>query len=77
MALGRRVRGMLLRLVRHRGRSALFGILLVVPSVWVEFIARGLPAWSEGVALVCGGVGIALIWTAVTGVSPDWTDPDG
>jgi hypothetical protein len=76
MAIVSRVRGALLRLVRRRRASALIGAALVVPSAWVEFASRDPEGWMEGLALVFGAIGIALLWSGIRGVPPDWTDPD-
>ena len=70
-----RARGALLRLVRRRRASALTGLALVIPSAWVEFGGRDVEWWVEGLALVCGAIGVALLWSGIGGVPPDWTDP--
>ncbi len=70
----RRVRGALLRLVRRRGLAMTIGLALVVPSAWVEFSGRYSSWWVEGAALVIGATGLALFWTGLTGLSPDWVD---
>jgi len=70
----RRVRGALLRLVRRRGLAMTIGLALVVPSAWVEFSGRYSSWWVEGAALVVGATGLALFWTGLTGLSPDWVD---
>jgi hypothetical protein len=76
MAL-RRLRGALLRLVRRRGTAVVVGLLLVTPSAWVEFSGRYDAWWLEGLALVVGATGLAILWTGLTGVSPDWVEGDG
>jgi len=70
----RRVRGGLLRLIRRRPLAAAVGLLLLVPAAWVEFGGRAMPAWADGVALVAGATGAALLWTGLAGVKPDWVD---
>ena len=50
------------------------GLALALPAAWVEF---GGHAWSwfiEGGALVVGATGLALFWTGLTGLSPDWVE---
>jgi hypothetical protein len=74
MAL-RRIRGALLRLVRRRGAAILVGALLVTPAAWVEFAGR-YAWWLEGLALVVGATGLAVLWTGLTGVSPDWVEDE-
>ena len=70
----RRARGALLRLARRRGVAALLGLALAAPSAWVEFGARDPAWWLQGLALVVGATGLALLWTALTGTSPDWVE---
>ena len=75
MAL-RRARGVLLRLVRRRMAAIAAGLVLAVPSAWMEFSGRYEAWWVEGLSLVLGATGIALVWTGLTGASPDWVDDD-
>jgi hypothetical protein len=70
----RRVRGALLRLVRRRGLSMAIGLALVIPSAWIEFGGHYASWWAEGTALVVGATGLALVWTGLTGLSPDWVE---
>lgn len=74
MAVMRRARGALLRLVRRRLLAVILGLLLVVPAAWVEFFATDVPWWGEGLALITGATGLALFWTGLTGASPDWVE---
>jgi hypothetical protein len=74
MALIRRTRGALLRLVRRRGLAMLVGAALAGPAAWVEFSGGHFEWWMQGLALIGGGVGIALLWTGIVGVPPDWID---
>ena len=73
MAL-RRVRGFLLRIVRRRTLALALGLALAVPAAWVECSGRYGAWWVEGLALIVGATGIAIFWTGLTGVSPDWID---
>ena len=75
MAL-RRARGTILRLVRRRGLAMAVGFALAVPAAWVEFSGRYDAWWMEGLALVVGATGLAILWTGLTGASPDWVDDD-
>lgn len=75
MAL-RRARGALLRLVRRRTAAVIVGLALALPAAWMELSGRYDAWWVEGLSLVLGATGIALFWTGLTGVSPDWIDED-
>jgi hypothetical protein len=70
----RRVRGMMLRLVRRRMLAIAVGLALVFPAAWVELSGRFDAWWIEGLALVFGATGLAVLWTGLTGPSPDWID---
>ena len=72
--IARRIRGVILRLVRRRALALIVGACLVVPAAWVEVFSRYDAWWLEGLALVAGATGLALIWTGLTGLSPDWID---
>jgi membrane protein YdbS with pleckstrin-like domain len=74
MAVMRRMRGATLRLVRQRRLSITVGLVLAVPAGCVEVFIRNVPWWAEGAALVVGATGLALIWTGLTGPSPDWIE---
>jgi hypothetical protein len=72
-ALMRRARGALLRLIRRRALVLALGAALVVPAVWLE--SGGHDAWwIDGLGLVLGATGAALLWTGVAGLPPDWID---
>ena len=65
---------MILRLVRRRALAMSIGAALVIPSAWVEFGGHYTAWWMEGMALVVGATGLALFWTGLTGLSPDWVE---
>jgi hypothetical protein len=73
----RQLRGAVLRLVRRRAVAITVGLALAVPAAWIEFAERS-PRWDawwvDGLALVVGATGLAILWTGVTGVAPDWID---
>jgi len=71
----RRVRGILLRVVRDRGLALGVGVGMLSPAVWLQLDPRSATWWTEGVSLVFGATGVALIYTGLFGVKPDWTDP--
>ena len=70
----RRVRGVLLRLVRRRPLAIAVGVALVAPAAWLEFSGGSGAWWLEGLGLVVGATGVALLWTGLTGARPDWVD---
>ena len=70
----RRARGTLLRLVRRRALAVAAGVALAAPAVWVEFFSRYEAWWVDGLALVAGATGVALVWTGIAGARPDWID---
>ncbi len=74
MALIRRARGAVLRIARQRLLSVLLGLLLIALAGWLEFWARVDAWWIEGVGLVAGAIGVALLWNAVAGATPDWVE---
>lgn len=71
----RRARGAILRLARHRTGSIALGLAMAVPAAWVELAGRIDSWWLEGLSLIIGATGVALVWTGLTGISPDWIDP--
>ena len=70
----RRSRGLLLRLVRHRPSAIAAGVLLLAPAVWIQFAGGYSAWWIDGSSLVAGATGAALVWTGITGATPDWVD---
>jgi hypothetical protein len=70
----RRARGILLRFVRRRVPAMTLGVALVAPAAWIELASPYDAWWADGLALVLGATGIALMWTAVTGPRADWMD---
>jgi hypothetical protein len=72
----RRARGALLRLVRRRAAAALVGAALFLPAGWVEFHGGSTIWWLNGLALVVAATGLALLWTSLTGIPPDWEDTE-
>ena len=74
MVRSRRVRGALIRFARNRPAAIAVGLLLVIPSAWIEFSGWASSWWMDGLALVAGATGVALVWTALTGTRPDWLE---
>jgi hypothetical protein len=72
----RRARGLILRLVRRRVPAVLVGSILVAAAVWMETSRRFDVWWLEGIALIAGATGAAILYTGLTGAVPDWTNPE-
>ena len=79
VALGtglRRVRGALLRLVLDRLRAAIVGSLLTAAFVTQLAVEFTWESWlSDGLGLLLGATGVALLFAAAGGRRPDWIDP--
>ena len=72
----KRGRGALLRLSRRRWPAVLAGAALVLPALWLEFGGRYDDWWVDGLSLVLGATGAALVWTGLVGARPDWIDDE-
>jgi hypothetical protein len=62
----RRARGWVLRLARRRRLATLVGLLLVVPAAWLELSGGTGIWWIDGLTLLAGSTGVALIWSGFT-----------
>ena len=49
---------------------------MAAPAAYVQFSGRFNAWWIDGLSLVVGATGLALFWTGLTGVSPDWVDDE-
>ncbi len=57
--------------------AAATGVALVAPAAWIEWGGAGEASWwMSGVALVLGATGVALLWTGIAGLPPDYIDAD-
>ncbi len=74
MPMVRRIRGVVLRLARRRPLAIALGGVLAAPAVWIEWSGRFNAWWVQGLALIAGATGLALLWTGLTGVPPDWRE---
>jgi len=76
MSFTRRARGAALRFVRRPRHATALGLALAAPAAWVEFSAGDFAWWAQGLALVGGATGVALLWTGLAGLGPDWIDDE-
>jgi hypothetical protein len=70
----RRARGALLRIVRRRPLAIAIGLMLLGPSAWLELNGGAGTWWVDGLTLILAATGAALVWTGLTGPTPDWVD---
>ena len=76
MVVLRRVRGALVRLVRRRALAIVVGLALAGPAAWLEVGGRSDEWWVDGLSLILGATGVALMWMGLVGPKPDWVQPD-
>jgi hypothetical protein len=76
MPQGKRVRGWFIRLVLNRTASIVLGLILVSPGLWllVEDYRWETPA-TDGLGLILGATGAAVLLAGIGGRRPDWIDP--
>jgi hypothetical protein len=70
----RRARGWILRLVRRRPAAILLGTLLIALALWLKLDGDDSRWWQDGLSLVLGATGAAVLWTGLVGARPDWID---
>lgn len=75
MSVVKRFRGRLLRLVLKRPVAVGLGLVLLAPAAWllVEDYAWE-NATTDGLGLILGATGAALLFAGVGGRRPDWVD---
>jgi polyferredoxin len=74
---GRRLRGWFIRLVLNRPVSIALGSILLAPAIWLwAGDYRWESALTDGLGLVLGATGVALLFAGLGGRRPDWIDPD-
>lgn len=73
----RRARGAFLRLVQARMAAAISGATLVAAAGALAVLElRWESWWTDGLSLVLGGTGGAMLLFAVSARRPDWVDPE-
>jgi hypothetical protein len=75
MSLFRRLRGAILRLALARGPAGATGAILAAAALALLAFDFGWEsALTDGLSLVLGATGVALIVMAVSGRKPDWIE---
>ena len=71
----RRARGTLLRLALARPAAVIVGVALATGSATLMFGDFSWESWlTDGLGLVLGGTGVALVMIGISGPRPDWVD---
>jgi hypothetical protein len=74
---GKRLRGWFIRLALNRTLSIVLGLLLLAPAVCL-FV--GDYSWetavTDGLQLVLGATGAAILLAGIGGRRPDWVEPE-
>jgi hypothetical protein len=75
MPRGRRLRGLLIRLVLNRPLAIGLGAVLAAPGVLLMLRDYEWESGvTDGLALLTVATGVAIVWAGVTGRQPDWVD---
>lgn len=71
----RRLRGLLLRLAFNRPAALAAGLACAGGAVWLAAVDAPWESWvSDGLGLVAGATGAALVLAALGGRRPDWVE---
>ena len=71
----RRLRGVLLRLAFNRPAAFAAGLVCAGMAGWLAMIDAPWESWvSDGLGLVAGATGAALLLIALGGRRPDWVE---
>ncbi|HKY20553.1 MAG TPA: hypothetical protein VJM31_04975 [Vicinamibacterales bacterium] len=71
----KRLRGALLRMVLKRTVAIALGVILLIPAAWLlvqDFSWE--TAATDGLGLIVGATGAALLFAGIGGRRPDWQD---
>ena len=72
----RRARGVVLRLAHARVAATVSGLTLTICSAVLMTFDFAWESWlTDGLGLVLGATGVALIAMGLGGRQPDWSDP--
>lgn len=72
---GKRVRGWFIRLALNRKASIVLGLILLAPALWLRVAEyRWETAATDGIGLILGATGTALLLAGIGGRRPDWID---
>lgn len=73
-----RIRGWLLRAVLRRTTAVALGAALLAPAVLLWWHDYAWESWlTDGLTLVVGATGAALLLAGLGGRRPDWVEPTG
>ena len=72
----RRTRGVLLRVARSRTPALVVGFALLAPATVIGVGDYGWESWlTDGLGLIGGATGAALVLTGLAGRRADWIKP--
>ena len=73
----RRTRGVLLRVALSRRPALVVGLVLLTPAAAIALGDYRWESWlTDGLGLIGGATGAALVLTGIAGRRADWIDPD-
>lgn len=71
----KRLRGSVLRFALKRPAAIGLGVVMLVPAAWL--LIDDLPwesPFTDGIGLILGATGVALLLAGIGGRRPDWID---
>ena len=73
----KRARGVLLRVALRSTPALVVGLVLLASGTVIAVGDYGWESWlTDGLGLIGGATGAALVLTGLTGRRADWIDPD-